>query len=183
MAKASATGVADWAQPYTLCAARRSSNTCGSGRDSELSGPARPQHDAQDPVGFHVRTADGGVGVLTDLGQATRLVLERVRGVSALFIEANYDLNLLQDDTRRPWAIKQRIMSRHGHLANTAAAEAVETLANGTLRNIVLGHLSRDCNTPEIARAVVASRLGQAGIDNLRINVSTQAETTKTITL
>ncbi|HJN90863.1 MAG TPA: MBL fold metallo-hydrolase, partial [Verrucomicrobiota bacterium] len=79
--------------------------------------------------------------------------------------------------------IKQRIMSRHGHLANTAAAEAVETLANGTLRNIVLGHLSRDCNTPEIARAVVASRLGQAGIDNLRINVSTQAETTKTITL
>jgi len=140
-------------------------------------------HDAQDPVGFHVRTADGGVGVLTDLGQATRLVLERVRGVSALFIEANYDLNLLQDDMRRPWAIKQRIMSRHGHLANTAAAEAVETLANGTLRNIVLGHLSRDCNTPEIARAVVATRLGQAGIDNLRINVSTQAETTKTITL
>lgn len=140
-------------------------------------------HDAQDPVGFHVRTTDGGVGVLTDLGQATQLVLERVRGASALFIEANYDLNLLQDDTRRPWAIKQRIMSRHGHLDNTAAAEAVETLVNDTLRNIVLGHLSRDCNTPEIARAAVATRLGQAGIDNLQINVSTQAESTKTITL
>ena len=140
-------------------------------------------HDAQDPVGFHVKTADGGVGVLTDLGQATRLVLERVRGVSALFIEANYDLNLLQEDTRRPWAIKQRIMSRHGHLANTAAAEAVETLANGTLRHVTLGHLSRDCNTPEIAREAVAAKLGQAGIDSIRIDVSTQAEPTETVTL
>ena len=140
-------------------------------------------HDAQDPVGFHVKTADGGIGVLTDLGQATRLVLERVRGASALFIEANYDLNLLQEDTRRPWAIKQRIMSRHGHLANSATAEAVLNLANGTLRNIVLGHLSRDCNTPEIAKGTVGERLGQAGIDNLQIEVSTQAEPTETITL
>ena len=140
-------------------------------------------HDAQDPVGFHVRTPDGGIGVLTDLGQATRLVLERVRGVSALFIEANYDLNLLQEDTRRPWAIKQRIMSRHGHLANSSTAEAAENLANGTLRNIVLGHLSRDCNTPEIAKEAVAKKLVQAGFDNLRIDVSTQANPTETVTL
>ena len=140
-------------------------------------------HDAQDPVGFHIRTTDGGVGVLTDLGQATRLVLERIRGVSALFIEANYDLNLLQEDTRRPWAIKQRIMSRHGHLANSAAAEAVENLSNGTLRNIILGHLSRDCNTPEIAKEAVAEKLAQAGIDNILIDVSMQANPTETITL
>jgi len=140
-------------------------------------------HDAQDPVGFHVKTADGGIGVLTDLGQATRLVLERVRGASALFIEANYDLNLLQEDTRRPWAIKQRIMSRHGHLANSATAEAVLNLANGTLRHVTLGHLSRDCNTPQIAREAIAAKLGQAGIDNLQIEVSTQAEPTETITL
>ena len=121
--------------------------------------------------------------MLTDLGQATRLVLERVRGVRALFIEANYDLNLLQEDTRRPWAIKQRIMSRHGHLANSSTAEAVENLADGTLRNIVLGHLSRDCNTPEIAKEAVAEKLLQAGIDSLRIDVSTQANPTETITL
>ena len=140
-------------------------------------------HDAQDPVGFHLKTADGGVGVLTDLGQATRLVLERVRGARALFLEANYDLNLLQGDTRRPWAIKQRIMSRHGHLSNSAAAEAVETLANGTLRHVTLGHLSRDCNTPEIAREAVAAKLAQAGIDTIRIDISTQAEMTETITL
>ena len=141
-------------------------------------------HDAQDPVGFHLKTAEGGsIGMLTDLGQATRLVLERVRGASALFIEANYDLNLLQKDTRRPWAIKQRIMSRHGHLSNDATAEAVETLANGTLRHVTLGHLSRDCNTPQIARETITTKLAQAGIDNIQINVSTQADPTETLTL
>jgi len=141
-------------------------------------------HDAQDPVGFHVKTAEGGsIGMLTDLGQATRLVLERVRGASALFIEANYDLNLLQKDTRRPWAIKQRIMSRHGHLSNDATAEAVATLANGTLRHVTLGHLSRDCNTPQIARETIAAKLGEAGIDTIQINVSTQADPTETLTL
>ena len=74
-------------------------------------------------------------------------------------------------------------MSRHGHLANTAAAEAVETLANGTLRHVTLGHLSRDCNTPEIAMEAVAAKLGQAEIDTIRIDISTQAEMTETITL
>ena len=139
-------------------------------------------HDAQEPVGFHLKTSDGNIGVLTDLGQATRLVLERVRGANVLFIEANYDLNLLQQDTRRPWSIKQRIMSRHGHLSNGDAAEAIETLANGTLRNVVLGHLSSDCNTPEIARNRVAEALGQAGINDIGITVSTQGEPTETIT-
>ena len=74
-------------------------------------------------------------------------------------------------------------MSRHGHLSNAAAAEAVETLANGTLRHVTLGHLSRDCNTPEIAREAVAAKLGQAGIDTLQIDVSTQAEPNETLTL
>jgi hypothetical protein len=56
-------------------------------------------------------------------------------------------------------------------------------LANGTLRHVTLGHLSRDCNTPQIAREAIAAKLGQAGIDNLQIEVSTQAEPTETITL
>lgn len=140
-------------------------------------------HDAQDPVGFHMKTEDGGVGVLTDLGQATRLVLERVREAKVLFLEANYDLNLLQEDTRRPWSIKQRIMSRHGHLSNIDAAEAVETLANSALRHVTLGHLSSDCNTPKIAKETVATKLRQEGIDTIRIDVSTQAEITETVTL
>ena len=138
-------------------------------------------HDAQDPVGFHIRTPNGSVGILTDLGQTTRLVLERVRGASALFIEANYDLNRLHDDTRRPWAIKQRIMSRHGHLSNGDAAEN-RKLGQRTLQRRTRS-LSSDCNTPEITRNSVAEKLGQAGIDNIGITVSTQGEPTETITL
>ncbi|MEC9081271.1 MAG: MBL fold metallo-hydrolase, partial [Verrucomicrobiota bacterium] len=140
-------------------------------------------HDAQEPVGFHLKTSDGNIGILTDLGQATRLVLERVRGANVLFIEANYDLNLLQQDTRRPWSIKQRIMSRHGHLSNTATAEAVRNLADNSLRYVMLGHLSQDCNTPEIAQQTVATELEQAGIDCIQINVSTQSKASETLTI
>ena len=140
-------------------------------------------HDAQDPVGFHIKTPDGGIGILTDLGQTTRLVLERVRGVKALLIEANYDLNRLQQDTRRPWAIKQRIMSRHGHLSNRDTSEAIENLANERLENVVLCHLSSDCNTPEIARQSITEKLDKSGIENIQITVSIQGEPTETIIL
>src|SRR5206468_3195296 len=69
-------------------------------------------HDAQDPVGFVIRHDTQALGVLTDLGHATKLVTERVRSMDALVVEANHDLKLLQEDTARPWATKQRIMSR-----------------------------------------------------------------------
>ncbi|HSH95786.1 MAG TPA: MBL fold metallo-hydrolase, partial [Roseimicrobium sp.] len=70
-------------------------------------------HDAYDPVGFLLRTSSGNVGFLTDLGHATKLVLERVKPANILVLEANHDLKLLQEDTKRPWSIKQRILSRH----------------------------------------------------------------------
>ena len=80
-------------------------------------------HDAMDPVGFILETAGGNLGFLTDLGHVTKLILERVRRAHVLVLEANYDLKLLQDDTKRPWGTKQRILSRHGHLSNDAAAD------------------------------------------------------------
>src|SRR5437899_3074755 len=77
-------------------------------------------HDAYDPVGFLLRTAEGNIGFLTDLGHATHLVLQRVKAANILLLETNYDLKLLQDDRKRPWSVKQRIQSRHGHLSNEA---------------------------------------------------------------
>ena len=67
-------------------------------------------------MGFLLRTLAGNVGFLTDLGHATKLVVERVRPANVLVLEANHDLKLLQEDTKRPWSVKQRILSRHGHL-------------------------------------------------------------------
>ncbi len=120
-------------------------------------------HDAADPVGFLIRSGDGTFGLLTDLGHATQLVIERLREADALFIETNYDDDLLQRDTRRPWSVKQRISSRHGHLSNRAAGEVVAQLAEGRLSQVWLGHLSRDCNAAELAISAVTAPLERAG--------------------
>ena len=120
-------------------------------------------HDAVDPVGFVFHHGWVALGVLTDLGCATKLAYERVRQVSTLLIETNHDEKLLQNDMRRPWSVKQRIMSRHGHLSNAAAAEVLAELLGYQLRQAVLGHLSRDCNSPELALGAIRARLDSAG--------------------
>lgn len=131
-------------------------------------------HDAQDPVGFLLKTAAGSIGWLTDLGHATRLVLERVRSANVLVLEANHDIKLLQDCPHRPWSLKQRILSRHGHLSNEAAADAAEHLASAELRHIYLGHLSRECNRPDLAFNVVGERLHNIGASHIRVEVTSQ---------
>ena len=122
-------------------------------------------HDAVDPVGFVLHHAKHALGFLTDLGFATKLVHERVRAVQTLVIETNHCEKLLQNDTKRPWSVKQRIMSRHGHLSNAAAAAVVAELLSTNLRRAVLGHLSRDCNSPELAVTAVRDRAGEADLE------------------
>lgn len=139
-------------------------------------------HDAQDPVGFLVRTNSGNVGVITDLGHVTRLVLERMRPANVLLVEANHDVRLLQEDTKRPWATKQRILSRHGHLSNEAAAAMVEALAGENLKHVFLGHLSRDCNRPELARAAVVQRLERLGARHIQLSTAAQDTPTPELT-
>jgi phosphoribosyl 1,2-cyclic phosphodiesterase len=126
-------------------------------------------HDAADPVGFTLTCGASSIGYLTDLGYATKLVLERIRNVHTLVIETNHDEKLLQEDTRRPWSIKQRILSRHGHLSNTAAAEVVAQIAGNGLARVLLSHLSRDCNRPELAEAAIRQRLAQMGCTQMHI--------------
>ena len=122
-------------------------------------------HDAVDPVGYVLHHKNHALGFLTDLGFATKLVYERVRAAHTLVIETNHCEKLLQNDTKRPWSVKQRIMSRHGHLSNTAAAGVVAELLNENLRRAVLGHLSRDCNSPELAVGAVRERAGGAALE------------------
>ena len=129
-------------------------------------------HDACDPVGFLLRTAAGNIGFLTDLGHATRLVLERVRPSHVLVLEANHDLKMLQDDTRRPWATKQRILSRHGHLSNDAAAQLAEQIVSADLAHLYLGHLSSDCNRPELAHRTVSASLQKLGATHVRVEAT-----------
>lgn len=140
--------------------------------------PFSVPHDAADPVGFVLRSKGMGFGVLTDLGFATRQVVESVRGVHALLIETNHDETLLQQDTKRPWSVKQRILSRHGHLSNAAAAELVVEVATDALRHVLLGHLSRDCNSPELAVRTVGSRLHAGGRTSVDVRCARADEET-----
>lgn len=131
-------------------------------------------HDAYDPIGFLIRTAAGKIGFLTDLGYATKLVVERIRTANVLILETNHDPKLLQDDTKRPWSVKQRILSRHGHLSNEAAADVAEQIVTADLRHLYLGHLSRDCNRPELAFRVVSERLANIGAHHVQIQNTSQ---------
>jgi len=115
-------------------------------------------HDAVDPIGFVLHHRRCALGFLTDLGFATKLVQQRLRAVQTLIIETNHDEKLLQNDAKRPWAVKQRIMSRHGHLSNASASTVIADLLGANLRRAVLGHLSRDCNRPELAVEAVRER-------------------------
>ncbi len=118
-------------------------------------------HDAVDPVGYAFHSGRAGLGFITDLGYATKMLVERLRLVHTLVIETNHDEKLLQACPHRPWPVKQRIMSRHGHLSNAAAATVIEQLLPGKVERVVLGHLSRDCNTPDLAKSVVEALLTQ----------------------
>lgn len=131
-------------------------------------------HDAQDPVGFLLRTNGANLGFLTDLGHATKLVLERVRPANALVLESNHDVKMLQDCPRRPWSLKQRILGRHGHLSNEAAADAAEQIMSAELKHLYLGHLSRECNKPDLAQRVMSACLQKIGATHVRLELTAQ---------
>jgi phosphoribosyl 1,2-cyclic phosphodiesterase len=140
-------------------------------------------HDAQDPVGFLIKTAQGNIGLLTDLGHATKLALERVRRANVLLLESNHDVKLLQDCPHRPWSLKQRILSRHGHLSNEAAAEAAEQIMSADLRHLYLSHLSRECNRPQLAFQVMSQRLQKIGATHVHLELTSQGVPSPTLTL
>jgi phosphoribosyl 1,2-cyclic phosphodiesterase len=131
-------------------------------------------HDAQDPAGFMIRTSGLNLGFLTDLGHATKLVVERIRCANVLVLETNHDVQLLQDDPHRPWSLKQRILSRHGHLCNEAAAEVVAEIASAELQRLYLAHLSRECNRPALALRTVTNRLQQVGATHVQVELTSQ---------
>lgn len=107
-------------------------------------------HDAVDPVGF-VFEAEGLKFVhVTDLGRVTTVVREYVRGANAVVLESNHDQEMLQT-CDYPWDLKQRISSTHGHLCNDSAGQLLEDIMHPELFHVVLGHLSENSNTAELA--------------------------------
>lgn len=115
-------------------------------------------HDACDPVGFTVESGEGKVGVATDLGMATRLVADKLRGCRVLILESNHDETMLMDGPY-PWHLKQRIKSRHGHLSNNDSVALLADLIHPGLECLFLAHLSEVNNDPAVAREVTTNLL------------------------
>ena len=116
-------------------------------------------HDAADPVGFVFRTEGIKIGMATDLGYMPASVKIHLRGCDALVLESNHDLEMLRGGPY-PWSVKQRVMSRVGHLSNDSLAEFFSSDYDGGAAFLVLAHLSEANNHPELARQAAERALG-----------------------
>jgi phosphoribosyl 1,2-cyclic phosphodiesterase len=118
-------------------------------------------HDAADPCGFvfHARSESIRMAIATDLGYVPPNVKMALRGVDVLLLESNHDLEMLKVGPY-PWSVKQRVLSRVGHLSNAAAAEFLMRDYDGGAHTIVLGHLSEQNNLPELARFAAEQAIG-----------------------
>jgi phosphoribosyl 1,2-cyclic phosphodiesterase len=118
-------------------------------------------HDAADPCGFvfHARKESLRMAVATDLGYIPPNVKMALKNVDVLLLESNHDLEMLKDGPY-PWSVKQRVLSRVGHLSNAATAEFLMRDYDGGAHTIVLGHLSESNNLPELAMLAAEQAIG-----------------------
>lgn len=113
-------------------------------------------HDDAGSVGFVIENSGARLGYATDLGRVPATLLDHFVDLDALAIESNYDRQM-QLESGRPWFLKRRIMGGSGHLSNEQALAAVRQIeAQSTLTHVALLHLSRQCNDPEVVRALYA---------------------------
>ncbi len=140
-------------------------------------------HDAADPVGFSFRVEGMRVGIVTDLGYIPPSVMDHIRGSNLLMIESNHDLEMLRFGPY-PWMVKQRVMSRVGHLSNAALADFLLTDYDGSAAFLVLAHLSEQNNHPELARQAAQGALGQrTGLFSNRLLLASQGEPLESLRL
>ena len=130
-------------------------------------------HDAVDPVGFTFRQNGFKVGIATDLGYMTESIKRHIQGCDMLVLESNHDLEMLKVGPY-PWFVKQRVMSRVGHLSNQAVSDYLTAELDPATRILVLAHLSGNNNHPEIARMFAAEALARAGAAETRLLVAAQ---------
>lgn len=116
--------------------------------------PVRISHDAAQPVGYKISHGRQKGAVVTDLGAYNDYIVEHLKGLDILFLEANHDVNMLQVGPY-PYPLKQRILGERGHLSNEASGRLLCRILHDDLKAIVLSHLSKENNLPELAYETV----------------------------
>ncbi|MCK4409582.1 MAG: MBL fold metallo-hydrolase [Candidatus Eisenbacteria sp.] len=147
-----------------------------------LVSPFLVSHDCAEPVGYSVSDGRTVVAVATDLGVVSHPVRDRIGRADCVVLEFNHDEQMLRDGDY-PWFLKQRIMGTEGHLSNEAAARELVSLGDGPMSALVLAHLSRENNTPDLALATARDALERAGRSDVDIHVAEQNRATGPICL
>ena len=128
-------------------------------------------HDAAHAVGYSFFAEGAKCTVMTDVGHIDERLLSHASDSDLLLLEANHDVDMLLAGGY-PYPLKKRILSSHGHLCNEDCAKALVMLSQRGVKNVILGHLSKENNTPELARITVEGTLRAAGIETMQIAVA-----------
>ncbi len=128
-------------------------------------------HDAADPCGFNIFYENKKMSVATDIGHITTEIIDRLSNSSFILLEANYDNNVLKCSSY-PYSLKQRIAGPNGHLSNDIAGKTISYLVEHGLNTVMLGHLSKENNFPELAYKTVVEQLMEKNIENNSFNLS-----------
>lgn len=116
--------------------------------------PMRISHDAAQPVAYRIGYGSRKVAICTDLGVYNDYTVECLKGMDAVLLEANHDVNMVQVGPY-PYHLKQRILGDRGHLSNENSGRLLSRILHDKLQNIILGHLSKENNLPELAYEAV----------------------------
>lgn len=141
--------------------------------------PMKISHDAAQPVAYRISYGNKKVGICTDLGVYNDYTVECLKGMDALLIEANHDVKMLQVGPY-PYYLKQRILGDRGHLSNENSGRLLSRILHDKLEHIILGHLSKENNLPELAYEAVRMEITMGDnpyhANDFRIQVANRSE-------
>ena len=135
--------------------------------------PFSTPHDAANPCGFNIHNGKRKLSIATDLGHMDNSIFKQLEHSSFVLLESNYDPEILKV-SRYPFHLKQRIAGPNGHLSNETAGKTISALMKKDLKEVMLGHLSKENNFPELAYQTVAEQLmkNNSDINTIRLSVA-----------
>lgn len=141
-------------------------------------------HDAANPCGYNIHNGKRKISIATDLGHINDSILNNLKNSSFILLESNYDPSILQV-SKYPYSLKERIKGPKGHLSNETAGKLISALSSNELKEVMLGHLSKENNFPELAYQTVTEELMRNNIDlnTLRLSVANRYNPSKIVEL
>ena len=148
--------------------------------------PMKISHDAAQPVAYRFFKDDKSIAIATDIGMITEENEEKLKGMNAILLEANHDVNMLQVGPY-PYYLKQRILGNRGHLSNENAGRLLSRIVHDGLKHISLGHLSKENNMPALAYEAVRLEITMGDnpyqASDFAIDVAKRSEPSKVVTI